>query len=82
MVTTEYNAETQQISIYVDGVLDNITGGQPSPNMAVNADLFIGRDNPEVPTNGYFVKGALDDVRIYNRMLTTAEIHKLFSAIK
>jgi hypothetical protein len=79
MVTTEYSLKNQQISIYVDGVLDTITGAQPSPNANTSPDLYIGRDNPEVPTNGYFVQGSLDDIRIYKRALTLKEIKKLYN---
>jgi len=78
MVTTEYNVATQQITMYVDGVLDTITPGLPSPNSTIDVDLYIGRDSPEVPTSGYVVLGGLDDVRIYNRMLSVSDIHKLF----
>ncbi|MEN0057008.1 MAG: LamG-like jellyroll fold domain-containing protein [Mucilaginibacter sp.] len=79
MVTTVYSVQNQSISIYVDGVFDNITYGQPSPKGIINSDLYIGRDNPEVPTDGYFVKGLLDDIRIYNRALSAADIKKLYN---
>jgi hypothetical protein len=80
MVTSVYDLTTQQIKLYVDGVLDNVTNGIPSPNGTIAAQMCIGRDNPEVPTNGYFVKGAIDEVRIYGRKLNISEIHKLFVA--
>jgi hypothetical protein len=79
MVTTVYTVQNQSISIYVDGVFDNITYGQSSPKSIINSDLYIGRDNPEVPTDGYFVKGSLDDIRIYNRTLSAVEIKKLYN---
>ena len=59
-------------------MFDKMISGQPSPNGIINADLYIGRDNPEVPTDGYFVKGLIDDIRIYNRALPAAEIKKLY----
>ncbi|SEP29949.1 LamG-like jellyroll fold domain-containing protein [Mucilaginibacter sp. OK283] len=79
MVTTVYNLTKQQISIYVDGALDNVTYGLPSPNANITTDLYIGKDNPEVPTNGYYVQGALDEIRIYKRALTLNEIKKLYN---
>ncbi|MBV8389605.1 MAG: Ig-like domain-containing protein [Mucilaginibacter sp.] len=79
MVTSVYNASTQQVSIYVDGVLDNVTSSFPSPNGSINATLYIGRDDPSEPTNGYSVNGSLDDVRIYTRALSINDIQKLYT---
>lgn len=78
MVTSVYNLATQQLSIYVDGTLNNVSTNILSPNPAITTSLYIGRDDPTVPTNGYFFQGALDDLRIYNRALTAIEVKKLF----
>lgn len=78
LVTTVYDRTQQQVSLYVDGVIDNVVGGIRSPNAAIDAEMCIGRDNPGVSQDGYFVQGALDEIRIYNRILSGAEVKKLY----
>ncbi|RFS24878.1 LamG domain-containing protein [Chitinophaga silvatica] len=80
MVSCTYNYASQQVTIYVDGVLDTVSNGVPPAN-APTTKLFIGRDDPAMPTNGYFWQGTLDDIRIYNRALTATEIQQLYSAL-
>lgn len=82
LVTNVYDLSKHQLSIYVDGTLDTITNNMPSPNMNTDADLYIGRDNPGVSGEGYFVRGTMDEVRIYHRALSAYEIHKLFVSKK
>jgi hypothetical protein len=77
MITTIYNYSKQQVSFYVNGVLDNVTTGIASPNAAITGDMFIGSDNLLTTTN-YNLKGSLDDMRIYKRALTIAELQKLY----
>ncbi|WP_429400319.1 LamG domain-containing protein [Mucilaginibacter lappiensis] len=79
MITTVYKADLQQISFYINGVSDNTVYGTPSPNPSVTADLYMGKDNPQVPSTGYFLRGTLDDLRIYNRALDGDEIKKLYN---
>jgi len=79
MLTTVYSAQKQQISFYVNGVLDNVTNSIPTPSINANSDMFIGCDNPAVTSSGYFFKGSLDDMRIYGRALTLKEIQKLYT---
>lgn len=81
MVTCEYVLEKKQLKIYVDGVLDNITVNVASPNAAISAALYIGRDNPDLTDDGYFFHGALNDIRIYNRELSNVEVKQLFNAL-
>jgi hypothetical protein len=81
MVTVIYSLQKHQASIYVDGVLDTVATNMPSPNPLTVTDLFIGADsqgsfNPSA--SAYFVKGKLDDIRIYGRALNTTEISKLY----
>ncbi|MGF6925960.1 hypothetical protein QFZ48_001460 [Chitinophaga sp. W2I13] len=80
MVSNVYNVSTQQLSIYIDGVLDNVTTGILSTN-APATKLYIGSDDPILGTNGYYLKGALEDIRIYNRTLSATEIQQLFTAV-
>ena len=66
-----YDATNKTLSTYVNGVLDNGTlrGTIPASqfNQTVNAN--IGRR-----TGGYYFNGVIDEVRIYNRPLSQAEI--------
>lgn len=79
MVTVVYNVSSGKMKIYKNGVYDTeasillLDGG-------TNANLYIGRDEPSIGAN-YFLRGALDDIRIYNRALTPQQIQRLFSAI-
>lgn len=65
--------DSATMKIYVDAILDN---SQPATG-SVSADTeycYLGRRMPGSPFNGYFLLGILDEVRIYNRTLTLAEI--------
>lgn len=79
MITTVYNLNQQEIKVYINGILDNTISNIPPPNAQIAADIYIGRDNPSAPTTGYFVKGKIDDIRIYNRMLKSSDIQKLYN---
>jgi hypothetical protein len=76
MVTTIYNLQKQEISCYIDGVLDNVMGNVPSPSSTANTDLYVGADSQ---SSAYYLKGKLDDVRIYDRALPVSQIKKLFA---
>ncbi len=79
MITSVYDHTSQTFSIYVDNVFDHTTTGVSSPS-ATSALLYIGRDDPATGTS-YFLKGALNDIRIYNRALSTTEIGQLYNAL-
>jgi hypothetical protein len=66
-----YNASAQTLDIYVNGVLDNgvLTGTVPASQYTTALNVNVGR-RPA----GYYFNGIIDDVRIYNRALTQAEI--------
>ncbi|SDP95026.1 Concanavalin A-like lectin/glucanases superfamily protein [Mucilaginibacter sp. OK268] len=80
MVTSIYSLANQQLSIYVNGVLDHTVSGISTANASVTAALYIGRDNPSVASNGYFFQGALDEIRIYNRAINGTELQQLYTA--
>ena len=68
-----YNAATSELHVYVNGQLDDGTllGTVTSTQQNSTANVNIGRR----PTgNSYNFNGRLDDVRIYGRALTLAEI--------
>ncbi|MGD0037265.1 MAG: LamG domain-containing protein [Bacteroidota bacterium] len=66
--------------IYVDNQLSatSLWGGSSNPNAAVitGSNTFIGQGGSVNP-NSHF-SGKIDDIRIYNRFLTTIEIQALF----
>jgi chitodextrinase len=70
-VASVYNAATQALSLYVNGVLDNGTlqGTVPSLQILQNINVNIGRR-----TGGYYFNGIIDEIRIYHRALTQSEI--------
>ena len=79
MLTTVYNVKKQQISYYINGVLDNVANNIPSPVLTATSDMYIGTDNPATGTSGYFFKGSLDDMSMFNRALTATEIKKIYN---
>jgi chitodextrinase len=66
-----YDATTGTLSTYVNGVLDNGTlrGTIPATQFDQSVNVNIGRR-----TGGYYFNGVIDEVRIYNRALSQAEI--------
>ena len=77
MLTTVYNNQRAEISIYIDGVLDQRVNNILFPNATITSLMYIGRDNPNANSEGYFFKGTLDDIRIYGRALGKDAIKKL-----
>jgi len=80
MVTVVYNLAKQQVSIYENGVLDNVTNNIATPNAAINANLYIGTDNP-INATSYFMNGAFNDMRIYNRALSSSLVQQLYLSV-
>jgi hypothetical protein len=65
------------VRIYVNGVLVN-TINETDPNAVVRTsaqDLFIGRNGSSAV---YYINGKMDDIRIYDRALSSAEIQELY----
>jgi hypothetical protein len=67
-IATTYDGVNQRF--YVNGVLVGTTAGTGSINVA-NGALRIGGNNSSV---GEFFSGMIDEVRVYNRALSAAEI--------
>jgi hypothetical protein len=67
-----YNAARRTLNIYVNGVLDNgvLSGTVPSSQFNANTIVFIGRRSG----GGNYFNGIIDQVRIYNRALSAAEV--------
>jgi fibronectin type 3 domain-containing protein len=68
-----YNAPAQTLDIYVNGVLDNgfLWGTVPSSQVSAGVNVNIGRRSGGT---GYHFNGIIDDVRVYNRALSAAEV--------
>ena len=62
-------------NFYVNGVLSNSTYSPPlSLNVNTRQELLIGAGANEAATHYFYFKGMIDEVRVYNRALDTAEI--------
>jgi glucose/arabinose dehydrogenase/PKD repeat protein len=68
-----YNAATQQMDVYLNGVLDNGTqvGTVTSSQQNSNSNVTIGR---RAGAAGYEFAGRIDDARIANHALTQSQI--------
>ena len=66
-----YDNTARILNIYVNGVLDSGTllGTVPSAQFNSTVNVNIGRR-----TGGYYFNGIIDEIRIYNRALSQAEI--------
>ena len=62
------------VRLYIDGALQGTFYG-PSLGFLSFEDLYIG----ERGNNGNFFNGSIDDVRIYNRALSSSEITALYN---
>jgi chitodextrinase len=70
-VTGVYDAAARTLNIYVNGVLDNgvLLGTVPASQYNATQNVNIGRRG-----GGYYFQGTIDEVRLYNRALSQAEI--------
>lgn len=71
-ITSVYTGS--KIIMYLDGIptdSSNITGNILYSNLS----MFIGKS----PNNAAYTKGKIDDIRIYDRKLTPAEVSELFN---
>lgn len=65
--------------LYIDGVLDNEGQFNAGTIPAANFGGFIGMERMWSGTERYFWQGEIDDVRIYNRPLSSAEVEELYA---
>jgi YVTN family beta-propeller protein len=72
-----YDDSTKTLNVYLDGLLDGTatftTTGHPVVN---SADVFIGVTH----TGSSYLNGLIDELSLYNRALTPAEITEVFAA--
>ena len=66
-----YDASARTLDIYVNGALDNGTlrGVVPSSQSNLDTNVTIGKR-----AGGFYFNGVIDEVRVYNRALSEAEI--------
>jgi hypothetical protein len=71
-----YNTATRSLDIYVNGVLDNgvLKGTIPALRTVPNINVNIGKR-----ANGYYFKGVIDDLRVYDRALSQGEIQAMMN---
>jgi hypothetical protein len=69
------------IRLYVDGVIDQTCNPTAVTGSLVHADPMYFAGNPTLPPGTQiFWKGQLDEIEIFRRALTTAEVESLFGA--
>lgn len=74
-VSTVYHTSNTKLQTFVDGIQNNIITVSGSVSSSPTSNTFIGSRNS---TSGYF-NGFMDEMRIYNKALTTSEIEKIYS---
>jgi len=70
-----YDATSHEIILYVNGTVDS-NGTSPARSLGNSGNLQIGRKSDDT---GYF-KGAIDEVRIWNRVLGWEEINASYNS--
>jgi len=63
--------------LYIDGTASSTAGGSNHPNMTTNTLLTNSATIGEDPGGDYF-PGTLDDMRIYNRALSSSDVAQLY----
>ncbi len=72
VVTEGANLRVPATRLYVDGIEDTTFAGDDDPyNLVPGADVRIGMSGPQ---NGRYWPGSIDDVRLYDKVLTDLEV--------
>lgn len=79
LVTVTFSAATGATRFYVNGALDKDGTIAVSPIFTGTALFEIGATNKSTTTPDLFWSGSLDEVRVYRRVLSPAEIASLYS---
>jgi hypothetical protein len=78
LLTGSYDASAQTLAFYVNGVLQDTARTRSAP-FAVSGPLALGRSwYQNYPSNPF--AGSISDFRVYDRVLTAAEVHSLLTA--
>lgn len=78
MLTGTYDNATSTKKMYINGIEQTSTIQGVANLSSSTHDLYIGRRHPLNSYSG-FVKGKIDDIRIYNMALTASEILNLYN---
>ncbi|HTF04331.1 MAG TPA: LamG domain-containing protein, partial [Bacteroidia bacterium] len=62
-----YTLNNQTITTYIDGAINSVVTGMPSPSGTGTSNIFIGND---AAGNPYYYHGNIDDIGMWNRALT------------
>jgi hypothetical protein len=76
-VTYLFDDDNNTLKLYIDGAMVNSITSWNNPLVYDNTSLQIGASNEEGSIQFYF-DGKLDDIRIYNRVLSDSEIMALY----
>lgn len=78
LITYIVNRNTNNASYYVDGILDNsLNSSNFSLNISNSRPMYFGADRQLGAP--YFFQGSIDDIRIYNRVLSQSEVTALYN---
>jgi hypothetical protein len=66
-----YSSDSNRVTLYLDGIVQTKTGVRAA-DIAVAAGIMIGG------SGAYSYTGSIDDVRIYNRIVTASDIDSLY----
>jgi len=75
MVTYNYTSKT--LKFFIDGVFSDSALNMPSPSPTCNSNMRFGGD---ISTDSHWHNGKLDDIGMWNRELTPAEILTVYNA--
>jgi len=70
-----FNPNDKRLRLYVNGVLVATSSALDANDLAATSGFEIGHDD-----NGRYFTGSIDEVRMYNRALSAAEIRRLYES--
>ena len=74
-----YDGSVGEVRLYLDGELVNRQAYTLDANMNVANPVCIGGYDSTCSDSRFFFDGLIDDVRIYNRALSTTEVNQLYN---
>ncbi|TAN40440.1 MAG: LamG domain-containing protein [Nitrospirae bacterium] len=80
-IVVTYNSSAQTMSFYVDGVNRQSATSVAPPGQSYS-NFQIGGTLNNNPNIYQYFQGSLDDVRVYNRALSAAEVKQLYDSAK
>ena len=71
-----YDSQAQTLTMYLNGAVDKVQSESVAPTVLSSGALNLGYS----PHYGTYAPATLDDVRVYNRALSAAEIAQIYAA--